>query len=110
MIKEQIKAAIGMPSAPADGAGPSSALAAAPAQPEAEAGQAGGSGGGGECVQDLGVITGKRVRPSTAGEVLATARCGQGALACMRTRPAPQQPRLPLVRPALAYSTSWCTL
>lgn len=65
VIKEQIKAAIGIPSVPADGAGPSSALAAAPAQPEAGAGQAGGSGGGGgECVQDLGVITGKRVRPS----------------------------------------------
>ena len=67
-IKEQIKAAIGMPSAPADGAGPSSAGAAAF---KAEDG-AGNADDGGAAVQDLGVITGKRVRLA-AGKLLTAA-------------------------------------
>ena len=61
MIKEQIKAAIGMPSAPARGAGPSGAPAAA-------SGAADGTvktDEAGDGVQDLGVITGKRVRRHT---------------------------------------------
>lgn len=55
VIKEQIKAAIGLPPAPADGAGPSRAAADAPAKADDADG----------AVQDLGVITGKRVRCCT---------------------------------------------